>query len=298
MVSMDRMDPFRVSATQKILDEMKNIDYMFPERWHKVVNFIFLVQTSVAIYFCLKLRLFFPHTFTKDFRYLREKTEGKSRKWENLHMFIRQFKYLLIVHGIFYGLELLFTDMITEFHGMALHHLVSIAVFVIMFMQPEMVSATTLVPYLLHHLYWTLGAVHDEILYVYNLYFFCLGLYFCDKCNLILPTLSILLPTVNYYSFCVFYKGKICYDHSVIVNGVITGTSLLLSGTFCMYRINRRKVFDNEKDRKQKVDILLNKHTVPLQQVLCIEDEFEVYHDKNILRPYQYSDSMVNERRS
>jgi len=185
---------------------------MFPEWSHILLNTIWLIQSLLTFRKLYTIKIFIPI--------------NDERKWNNFPLEIRQFKWMLSSHITFYFSELLISNMIYDFHSMAMHHFLSLCIFIYMYRYPQSLSCVSLIPYILHTFYWTTGAKNDEILYLYNIYFFILGFVCCNIMNPLLPFLSMSIPIVNYYSYCVFYKGYLCYNRHILENFI-----------FCMFVI-------------------------------------------------------------
>jgi len=180
-------------------------DYMLPDQWHYLLNVLWTLQTFIAMFGCISYGLYFP--------------QNSEIKWKDLPPVVRQFKFLLYLNTTFYIIELFSTRMLVEHHSMALHHLVAMTIFITTLCEPHMVCVCSLLPYLMHNIHWALQSQYEIILYFYNAYFFALGIWSTlVGYNSLLCKLSILLPVVNYYSYCVFYDGNICYDNTIISN--------------------------------------------------------------------------------
>jgi hypothetical protein len=182
--------------------------YMFSERVHVFFNCLFLFQCTMAICSCIMTERWFPSSSTQY--------------WNGQSFFIQQFGLMLIVHGLLYVSELVSTTMFTDFHSMAAHHVISLLIFEATLLDPKMICSVSLIPYFIHHAYWALGARYDFLLYLYNIYFFLLGVWAFGKFDSVLPLFSVMLPIVNYYSYCVFYDGYMCSSDSIVTNGIVS----------------------------------------------------------------------------
>ena len=228
---------------------------MFPDFYHIVANVVWFIQTSVSLWHLYRIGKIHP---------IRNK-----HAWNIFPSSIEQTKWMLLSHSIFYGFELIATNMVVDFHSMAIHHVVSLLIFHHMYRNPGSVSVTSLIPFLLHHIYWALGAQYDSILYIYNGYFFFLGLFELHKKKgmiIFLPIMAIILPLVNYYSYCVIYKGYVCFNKNkndnviicIIVLFMCCVTRLIPSWYNYRYKVSR---LCHRKEQHIPIDIDIEKHT-------------------------------------
>lgn len=199
---------------------------MFDEEIHVIFNAIWNFQTLLALVACVHHKFNMP---------------SAVKRWSELPVPIRQFRLLLISHGVMYIAELFLTSMIAQFPSMAMHHYFSMVIFAVTMHQPHMVCTASLIPYYLHTLYWAFGAEDEWIVWLYNIYFYGVGIYAGVVYRkravtwLLLPMLCVVVPTVNYYSNCVFYEGSMCYDATPATNFLICiGNLLIVAGSIKM----------------------------------------------------------------
>jgi hypothetical protein len=174
---------------------------MFPQAWHVATNLVFLVQTFICILYFFKRNIFLPVAHHGDY-----------------HMEEIQFRGMLIFHCMFYVAELVLTDIISDFTSMSVHHILAIVIFLCMFYEPDTICVFSLLPYALHMVYWVTGGENEYLLFFYNIYFFLLGMFMFRHAqqekviSIFVPSLSIALPLVNYFSYCVWFDGSFCID--------------------------------------------------------------------------------------
>ncbi|KAI8854357.1 hypothetical protein BC829DRAFT_223134 [Chytridium lagenaria] len=124
---------------------------MFPIKWHAYLNHLWVLQTFIAVFWCVQHKRWVPMK------------GGSYVPWA-----AKQFRGLLVLHGAFYAVELYTTNMWAGFTPMAIHHSVAITIFTTIFLEPNSLSITTLTPFAIHTVYWALGATNFTMLYVYN----------------------------------------------------------------------------------------------------------------------------------
>ncbi|KAI8822958.1 uncharacterized protein EV422DRAFT_522828 [Fimicolochytrium jonesii] len=206
---------------------------MFPRTAQIAHNTLGLLQLSLALLQCLRERRFLPTASRLTSRYS------------------LQLRYHFHIYIAFYILELVFSDVVTEFPNMAVHHIVAIAIFLGALSDFGSLSAITLVPFLLHAVFWTLGqGVSFTLLAVYNMGFGCIILLLVAN-NTRPPhrrwfapvawpvvTMGGLEVCVNYVTYCLDYEGVRCPNIqdgrmgvAQICLAVAAGTVIILAGT-------------------------------------------------------------------
>ncbi|KAJ3098081.1 hypothetical protein HDU96_000153 [Phlyctochytrium bullatum] len=181
---------------------------MFPMPWHIRLNRFWLLQSLLALLWCWRSRRFFPQR------------GGSWTAWP-----ARQFAFLLVVHGLFYVIELYTTKMWTGFTAMAIHHSVALLIFATVAREPNSLCVVTLAPFAWHALYWSLGAESDLLLYSYNwLLFLCgaAGMHniFVERratdrpISPVLPLAVLTVCFTNYFTYCHDYRGSFCWRPS------------------------------------------------------------------------------------
>ncbi|KAI8846782.1 hypothetical protein BC829DRAFT_491130 [Chytridium lagenaria] len=187
---------------------------MFPLIWHISLNHLWLLQCLITISYCLYHQRWMPMS------------GGTFRPWA-----VKQFKGLLILHAAFYIVELYTTNMWFKFTQMAIHHSFALLIFTTIYLEPNSLSVTTLIPFILHALYWTIGASSDPILYTYNFILGMSGMVGLHQLLLVEPIdrpITFALPLqvlgvawTNYFTYCHSYGGTVCWrpDDAVQVLG-------------------------------------------------------------------------------
>ncbi|KAI8854860.1 hypothetical protein BC829DRAFT_428930 [Chytridium lagenaria] len=178
---------------------------MFPVRWHVVLNHLWLLQTIIAMAWCISHKRWVPMK------------GGSYTPWAS-----NQFRFLLLLHGLWFALELYTTSMWTKFTPMAMHHFLALFIFTTIFREANSLSIVTLTPFLAHTLYWALGAIHDPLLYIYNALLWVAGivglhniLMISDPADrpisLVLPLEVMSVVWINYFTYCHSYSGFLCW---------------------------------------------------------------------------------------
>ena len=164
----------------------------FDYKYSIMLNEFWLVQTMVALVYCLGTQRFLPQT-----------TESSS--WA-----VRQFKSVLVMHSVWYILELVITKISTELWELALHHLVSIPIFLMGLAQPNCFSVVYLAPYFWHELYY--------------LSVFPLAKYYPG-----IPWLSNLFPKYGLSPAVTGYAILLIYNANLLISALISGYLALKS---------------------------------------------------------------------
>ncbi|KAJ3063845.1 hypothetical protein HDU98_000380 [Podochytrium sp. JEL0797] len=130
---------------------------------HSLLNGLFLWQTIAALHWCIIHRrwVHLPHRNIAclDCRQ-RHHTKGPSIDKDPIpdpnSIYLKQFQLQLVAHAAFYIYELATSDMHSTFQSMALHHYVAFLIFLTYINDIGSISVTTLLPFLLHSLFWVL----------------------------------------------------------------------------------------------------------------------------------------------
>ncbi|KAJ3408107.1 hypothetical protein HDV05_005140 [Chytridiales sp. JEL 0842] len=186
---------------------------MFPVPWHATFNYIYLIQTLLMMIYVLRTGRWVPSPWT-------HKTASGGYPWV-----LKQFWVMLVVHSLFYIVEMDVTSVFLIYFPMAIHHLIAIFIFAAIGFDPNTVSVVTLFPIVVHIIYWILGATSDNLLALYN---FCLLIAGCiifhnnsavgvraQAVGNMLPAAGVILTWVNYYIYCMYYHGTMCLKVSL-----------------------------------------------------------------------------------
>ena len=119
--------------------------HTFNYRYSILLNELWFIQTIIALIFCLFMGRVLP-------------LQNESRS-----LFVRQFKVVLITNCCWYILEILITKISTGLWELALHHLVSIPIFILGLMEPNCYSVVYLSPFVWHELYYlSISCLHEQ----------------------------------------------------------------------------------------------------------------------------------------
>ncbi|KAI9004103.1 hypothetical protein BC832DRAFT_558581 [Gaertneriomyces semiglobifer] len=197
---------------------------------HRTVNVAFLCQCSIALLYCLWARRILP-------TYRGHPTVNS--------IFVKQFRWMLMIHGTFYGAEILLTDMAGGFKPMAIHHIVgayfsclfwqcidsqmwppgcflfsALVIFAAMVVEPQGICVVSLLPFFLHAFFWVYSFGESLfLLALYNVSLLAAGLAFAI-CRVIqqdnpsitwwIPSFTLIEVSVNYFTYCWSYWGTYC----------------------------------------------------------------------------------------
>jgi len=186
--------------------------YMFPSPYHIFLNRIWLIQTLACLAYLISKKRWVPLPPSK-----------RTSPWP-----VRQMKWMLIIQIIFYTIELMVTGMTVKFQPMAAHHLDAIVLFIFILWEFNIIAVPTMMPFLAHTIYWSLGAVDDNLLAVYNWVFFFVGLWALDISarlgnSILSPRIGILCVAeiaINYFTYCTVFHGEYCLHHLGIFKNI------------------------------------------------------------------------------
>jgi hypothetical protein len=108
----------------------------------------------------------------------------------------------------------------TTTYPLAIHHYIAFFIFFAIGFDPNSISLVTLIPILIHIVFWILGATSLALLSFYNWCLVLAGMILIHN-NLsvgvkaqpignMLPAGAISLTWVNYYIYCLYYNGSAC----------------------------------------------------------------------------------------
>lgn len=119
-----------------------NIYYLFNKLW--------FIQTFLCFCYCLKTKKILP-----TMRYSK-------------HFIIFQFNIVLFTNAILYLIEITYTNKFILSFDSFLHHFFALCIFLLTFIEQDIISVVYLAPYLVHSLYWSLDTSYDVLLFGYN----------------------------------------------------------------------------------------------------------------------------------
>ncbi|KAI8608817.1 hypothetical protein BC830DRAFT_1153677 [Chytriomyces sp. MP71] len=239
-------------------------EWMFPTPWHQLANHVWGLQAWILFIHCVLLRRWLPsqwassraheaeHVSSMSLSHIQD-DENESVKpaapWRPPFTVI-QFWLMLLTHSLFYIIELDSTLLTVRYVPMAYHHYIALLIFGAYLSNVNALCVLSLLPLLLHSLFWSLGATNFLLLSVYNLCMTLCGiaatiLIFAVKSlpdrgeemlpvsslplplvgtiqdtvlstrirppiSYFLPFCSILIASVNYYTYCKWYNGLAC----------------------------------------------------------------------------------------
>ncbi|KAI9007276.1 hypothetical protein BC832DRAFT_441131 [Gaertneriomyces semiglobifer] len=179
-------------------------DPMLPAEIHRTLNVAFFYQCSIALLYCLWTRRILP----TDRRHPTVKS-----------IFLEQFRWMLVLHGAFYAVEMVVTDMLGGGTPMAVHHLVAVVIFTTIAVEPHGICTVSLLPFLLHSYFWVYSTgASFFLLTLYNWSLLLAGtvgvvLRAIQQPPVItwrIPAATLLEAGVNYFTYCWNYWGTYC----------------------------------------------------------------------------------------
>ena len=158
---------------------------------HLAFNRLWFMQTLVCIFYCIRVRRFFPVALNSN------------------HFAISQFNIVLITNGFLYLAEIVYTQKIRLNFNSFLHHIITFRIFIFILRQQTMICFIFLIPYLLHSLYWCFIVQHEYLLWAYNISiaFVALVIHSVRYKNLQLRIPTIFLLQTNLFTY--FYDGAL-----------------------------------------------------------------------------------------
>ncbi|KAJ3065376.1 hypothetical protein HK102_007918, partial [Quaeritorhiza haematococci] len=189
----------------------QRFEWMFPVEWHILGNWFWLVQSIVVLLYCIYRRQWLPtlnvssslppkpgfnsnnfSAFNSPFMSPTLPTgtpsvgagalgnQSRTGSTSNYYMrsiFVRQFRFHLITHGVFYIIEMSLTSIWRFFTNMAFHHVAALIIFSLIYSDIyNTVSVATMLPFVCHAIYWVAGAENFDLLTLYNWVFLLCGL--------------------------------------------------------------------------------------------------------------------------
>ncbi|KAJ3158342.1 hypothetical protein HK101_001334, partial [Irineochytrium annulatum] len=156
---------------------------MYPEAWHIVCNWIWIGQLLFALVGCLRETKLIPKVALPGSplvlyaRKRQDPTSAEKPSWLGSFATAQgQFRVVLATHTAFYVLEMLMTSMVTKFSSMAMHHVVAIIIFMLFYFYPGNASVISILPIILHSLYWVTGGTSIPLLGIYNIVLLLAGI--------------------------------------------------------------------------------------------------------------------------
>ncbi|KAI9345587.1 hypothetical protein BDR26DRAFT_856302, partial [Obelidium mucronatum] len=228
----------------------QSTEWMFPASWHIRMNIIWGIQLWIMVLHCLWLRRWLPQQWASS-RMLQDSeigvddvelqqlstSNGESprpvRLWSPPWT-VWQFWIMLISHSVFYIIELDCTSITLKYIPMAYHHYLALVVFFAYASNVNTLSILALFPFVLHNLFWILGADNYTLLFWYNLCLALCGLVgmivviafyalnragtasrnnsssgvhqrFFSPISILLPLGTFAIASTNYYTYCRYY---------------------------------------------------------------------------------------------
>jgi hypothetical protein len=160
------------------------------------------------------------------------------------------FYFEIAVYFILYGSEMVVTRMVYNDWGAMSHHLCSFLIFFEMLRDEKHVDTLTLLPFLIHELYFLYD--HLVLVVLYNFLMVSLGLFgfFSNKYGSRLPMYSIAISMINFFWECSRRGNEripVCVSHQ-IVPGVVSGIFSVvffygfILGSIQMYILSKPKI--------------------------------------------------------
>ncbi|KAJ3118372.1 hypothetical protein HDU96_002214 [Phlyctochytrium bullatum] len=212
-----------------VLEQRREL--MFPTPWHIQWNWMWLTQTCVLMAWLIYRQRWVP-------------AWNCPSNWV-----VKQFSFMLVTHSLFYVVEIYATDIFASYTPMFWHHVLAIVVFSCFFIDNNTLSVVTVIPIIIHGIFWVMGADNLPLLMVYNTILLLAGLitFFNNVAagpanapiGNMLGLTAVAISMVNYFTYC---RGTVCirdtFDehlfgpipHHIFVSGI--GGAILVGAIF------------------------------------------------------------------
>ncbi|KAI8807515.1 hypothetical protein BJ742DRAFT_895395 [Cladochytrium replicatum] len=228
-------DPSRFEGT--IFEPLATYWYhqLFPDEWHLGLNMLVLSLEFVVIVWCIIERRVVarelqnaklastppkPSSSTKQPHNIAI-NQTNHAAWVRRVGLVSMFT-MLTTHSTFYILELTFTSLMTQFPPMALHHILALAIFLAIALEPQSISIVIVAPFIGHATVWLTDISNLHYLMTYNCVLLAAGITFLAQpgwhrgagekavVTPVLGVLAIMTAATNYFTYCWGYLGTVC----------------------------------------------------------------------------------------
>ncbi|KAI8814059.1 hypothetical protein BJ742DRAFT_786317 [Cladochytrium replicatum] len=198
---------------------------LLPGEWHRPLNMVVLLLEIPVVAWCIAERRIFDRDLVTQIgppSRLQISSTPKSSISTIGKLGLSATYTMLMIHSIFYLYELTFTAMMSRFSPMALHHILSLAIFFAIALEPRVISLISIAPFLAHAAIWLVEINNRYLLALYNVSFLLSGLSFLArrgwlngmgqhvKLSSTVEILTMTIVATNYFTYCWSYLGSMC----------------------------------------------------------------------------------------
>lgn len=173
---------------------------MFPDDFHIIYSTVWILQSLLLLISSISTNRYLPSTNKPSYSLL-----------------TMQYDFALITHSLFYIIEISVTDIYEQYTGMLFHHIFAIILFSLLLQDKSQYCVIMTLPFIIHQIFWILGAQSTPLLLFYNSVFLIVGVVSVLKiriygleCGCKAAMMCIMISCINLYIYCDYYQNTSC----------------------------------------------------------------------------------------